>query len=121
MKRHLISLLAIAGILAACHSINKNSITGTYANHAENQFSIADDTLQISKTASENVFTVTRQTAYRRIVNGKPDSLRHLAKKMTGSWDGQKQQLVILQTGTLFTFPPDGKSLLYGNSEYRKR
>ena len=121
MKRTIISILAIAGILVACHSISSNTLTGTYTNHAESQFSIADDTLYIAKTASDNIYTVTRNTSYRRIVNGKPDSLRHLSKKMTGTWDEQKQQLVILQTGSIFTFPPDGKSLLYGNSQYSKQ
>jgi len=121
MKRTILSIIAVAGILVACHRISSSTITGTYTNHAESQFSIADDTLIIKSTGSDNIYTVTRNTGYRRIVNGKPDSLRHLSKKMTGTWDEQKQQLVILQTGSLFTFPPDGKSLLYGNSEYSKR
>jgi len=121
MRKLIVSIIAIAGILVACHRINNNIIAGTYTSHAESSFSIADDTLIIDKAASENIYAVTRKTGYRRIVSAKPDSLRHLQKRWTATWYEQQQQLVILQTGSIFTFPPDGKSLLYGSSEYRKR
>ena len=121
MRKSIVSILAIAGILTACHSINSRTITGIYVNHAQSQFSIADDTLVIEPSDAENIYHVTRKTGYRRITNGKPDSLRHLLKKMTGTWDEPKQQLVILQTGNIFTFTSDGKRLLYGESDYSKR
>jgi len=120
MKKLILSTIAIAGILVACHQINGNNITGTYINHAESPFSVADDTLLIGKTGSDNIYAVTRKTGYYRIIKGKPDSLRHLSKKMTGTWDEQQQHLVILQTGSNFTFTANG-NLFYGNSEYRKK
>jgi hypothetical protein len=119
MKKAIISILSIAGILVACHSINRDDIIGAYTNHAESAYSIADDTLTITATASETVFTVVRRTAFRRIVNGKPDSLQHQFRRWPATWDTQQKQLMILQTGAIFSFP-DRHSLLYGNSVYRK-
>lgn len=119
MKKAIISIIAIAGILVACHSINRDDITGTYTNHAQSVYSIADDTLTITATASDNVFTVIRGTAYRRITNNKPDSLQHQFRRWPATWDSQQKQLMILQTGSIFSFP-DAHSLLYGNSVYQK-
>ena len=123
MRKLAISIFAIAGILVACHSIssNKDFIPGTYTNHAESPYSQADDTLTITVTGSDNIYLVTRRTGYRRILNGKPDRLQHQLKKWTATWDTQKRQLVILQTGGILTFPQSGNSLLYGSSEYRRR
>ncbi|HEY8929592.1 MAG TPA: hypothetical protein VIM55_10405 [Mucilaginibacter sp.] len=121
MRRIIVSILAVAGILTACHSINSRTVAGNYINHAQSQFSIADDTLVIEPAGAENIYHVTRKTGYRRIMNGELDSLRHLLKKMTGTWDESKQQMVILQTGSIFTFTQDGKHLLYGESDYTKQ
>ncbi|WP_259070348.1 hypothetical protein HDF24_14600 [Mucilaginibacter sp. X4EP1] len=123
MKKLVVSITAIAGILVACHSINSNKdfIPGTYTNHAESPYSQADDTLTIAQAGSDNIYTVTRKTGYHRMVNGKADSLRHQLNRWTATWDEQKEQLVILQTGGILTFPQSGNSLLYGSSEYRRR
>jgi len=60
------NLLFIALLLAACQSKNHD---GTYVNHSESQFSIADDTLIISDTL------VINRTGYQKIRNG-----QHLPK-----------------------------------------
>jgi len=119
MRKAIVTIVTVAGILVACHSINRDDISGTYTNHATSPYSEANDTLIITSTSSDNVFTVVRRTGYRRILNHQPDTLRHQFSKWPATWDEQQRQLMILQTGSIFTFP-DEHSLLYGNSVYRK-
>lgn len=56
-----IKILFAALLLASCGS---KSSDGTYVNHSQGQFSIADDTLLISDTV------VINRTGYRKIRNG---------------------------------------------------
>lgn len=56
-----IKLLLAALLLAGCGSKNVN---GTYVNHTEGQFSIADDTLVVADTV------VVNHTGYQKIRNG---------------------------------------------------
>lgn len=106
-----IMLLPIS-LWAACTNQQKSGFTpGTYVNHAESAYSAADDTLIITGD-----YQVTRRTKYHR-TNGQA---RHLAKHFNGVWDEQKQVLSLTQTGTVLLFRPAEKTLLLGNSIYRK-
>jgi hypothetical protein len=123
MKRTLLSIIAIAGILVACHSISKDQsfIPGTYVNQAQSEFSIANDTLVITQAKNtDNIYLITRKTGYRRITGGKVQQLQHQVKHWTGMWDDQKQLMQILQTGNTLTFQPGQNSLLNGTSIYGK-
>jgi len=82
---------------------------GTYVNHAESEYSVADDTLVIAPD-----YRVTRNTTYHRR-GGQP---RRLVKHFNGVWDADKQTLELTQTGTLLIFRPG--ELRLANSTYRK-
>ena len=112
MKTFIIMLLS-AGLWTGCTTNNKvqNFIPGTYVNHAESVYSVADDTLIITQD-----YQVTRRTTYHR-TDGKP---RRLEKHFNGLWDEGKQVLTLTQTGTVLLFRPSDKTLLLGNSIYRK-
>lgn len=119
----MLSVIAIAGILVACHSISHDQsfIPGTYVNQAQSEFSVANDTLVITQAKNtDNIYLITRKTGYRRITNGRLQSLQHQVKHWTGMWDNQKQLMQILQTGNTLTFQPGQNSLLNGSSIYGK-
>jgi recombinational DNA repair ATPase RecF len=124
MRKAILSMLAIAGILAACHSIDnslREFIPGTYVNQAQSEFSVANDTLVITQAKStDNIYLITRKTGYRRITDGKMQELQHQVKRLTGEWDSQKQMIQIMQTGNTLIFQPEKNNLLNGSSEYRK-
>lgn len=123
MKRTILSIIAIMGILVACHSINNDQsfIPGTYVNQAQSEFSVANDTLIITQAKNtDNIYLITRKTGYRRISDGKVLPLQHQVKHWTGMWDNQKQLMQILQTGNTLTFQQGQNSLLNGSSIYGK-
>ena len=124
MKKFIYPLaIAVLG-LAACQGENskvKDFIPGRYVNEAQSQYSVANDTLIIEPARNtESIYTITRKTGFRRITQGKLQSLQQQVKHWTGEWDGQKLTMQIMQTGNVLLFNPDKGTLLNGNSEYRK-
>ncbi len=112
MKTAIKFLLLPISLWAACTNHQSTAFTsGTYVNHAESAYSVADDTLIITSD-----YQVTRRTSYHR-TNGRP---QHLVKRFNGVWDENKQVLTLTQTGTVLLFRPAEKTLLLGNSTYRK-
>jgi hypothetical protein len=124
MRKAILSVLAVAGILVACHSIDtsiQSFIPGTYVNQAQSEFSVANDTLIITQAKNtDNIYLITRKTGYRRIADGKEQELQHQVKRLTGECDSQKQIIQIMQTGNTLIFQPDKNNLLNGSSEYWK-
>lgn len=111
MRTFINIMLLPIGLWAACTNVKKTQdfVPGTYVNHAESKYSIADDTLVITPD-----YQVTRHTTYNRR-DGVP---RKLVKHFTGVWDAGKQTLELTQTGTLLLFRPG--ELILGNNIYRK-
>jgi hypothetical protein len=103
----------LAMLFAACTHSQRvaDFIPGIYVNHAESAYSIADDTLVITKD-----YRITRRTTFRR-KGGMP---QHKVKNYTAVWDSGKQTLQLTQNGTILMFRPDENKLLIENSEYRK-
>jgi len=118
-----IMLLPIS-FLAACTSKSKQVtefIPGTYVNHAQSEYSIADDTLQITPDAvTGNSYQISRKTGFRRILNGKLQPEEHQVKSFNGLWDDQKRIMQITQNGIILIFQPEGNKLVIQNSAYRK-
>ena len=117
-------MLLPVSLLAACSGKNDRiveTIPGTYVNHAQSPYSIANDTLQIIQDpASGNTYQISRRTGFRRIVGGKLLPEEHKFKSLSGIWDEQKQVLQITQSEIILIFHPDGKKMILQNSEYRK-
>jgi len=112
MKTVLKIMLLPISLWAACTNHPTTAFTaGTYVNHAESAYSVADDTLIIT-----NDYQVARRTSYHR-TNSQP---QHLLKHFNGVWDESKQVLTLTQIGTVLLFRPAEKTLLLGNSIYRK-
>jgi len=124
MKKLIFKMMLLPiSLLAACGDKSQtiDFIPGTYVNQAQSGYSIASDTLIITQAENtQNIYLVTRKTGYRRINDGKIQALQHQVKRLTGTWDEQKQLLQIMQNGTLISFQPEQNKLLIQNSEYWK-
>lgn len=112
MKTTIKIMLLPISLWAACTNPKKDRdlVPGTYVNHAQSDYSVADDTLLIGSD-----YKVVRYTTFQR-KGGQP---QHLTKSFTGVWDANKQTLELTQTGTLILFRPG--ELILGNSIYRKQ
>lgn len=126
MKR-IFKFLMLSGIavIAACQSNRGGAagdfIPGTYVNQAQSEFSVANDTLVITKAASTDyIYLITRKTGYRRIGEGKLYPLKHEIKHLTANWDPVKQMLKLLQNETTIIFQPEQHKLYIGSNAYWK-
>jgi hypothetical protein len=124
MKVKIILTALAAMILAACnHQQNTvaDFIPGTYVNQAQSQYSVANDTLVITKAKStENIYLIVRKTGYRRIGDGKLFPLKHEVKNWTGTWNPPQQVMQIMQAETVLIFQPDQNKLLIQSNAYWK-
>jgi hypothetical protein len=124
MKRLFSIVLLPVSLWAACTNKQqqlKDFIPGTYVNHAQSEYSVADDTLIIKADAlTENSYQVTRKTGFSRVRNGQLQPAEHKAKVFTAVWDDGKQTLQITQNGIMLLFQPGGHQLMVQNSKYRK-
>ncbi|MDB5159559.1 MAG: hypothetical protein JWR50_4266 [Mucilaginibacter sp.] len=122
MKTLLKIMLLPISLWAACtNTKTTNFIPGTYVNHAESAYSIADDTLVITAAPQNpNSYQVTRKTAFSRKVANQLQPPEHKLKSFMTIWDADKQSLQLTQNGTVILFQPDNNTLRVENSEYRK-
>ncbi|MHB8205914.1 hypothetical protein [Mucilaginibacter sp.] len=124
MKMKIISTALAAMILAACNN-QGNTVTdfipGTYVNQAQSEYSVANDTLLITKAKNtENIYLIVRKTGYRRIGDGKLFPLKHEVKNWTGTWNTQQQVMQIMQAETVLIFQPEQNKLLIQSNAYWK-
>ncbi|WP_143065109.1 hypothetical protein [Mucilaginibacter gossypiicola] len=111
----------LASILAACNPSSKTAdfIPGTYVNHAESAYSVANDTLAISADRDNaNVYHIVRRTGFRR--KKERQVPQYQVKTFIGIWSEQQQILQISQNGVLILFHPDKNELSIENSTYLK-
>ena len=125
--KNILKFILLGGLafLAACQSNRGNAagdfIPGTYVNQAQSEFSVANDTLVISKAASTDyIYLITRKTGYRRIGEGKLYPLKHEVKHLTANWDPVKQVLQLMQNETTIIFQPEQHKLYIGSNAYWK-
>src|ERR1700677_763799 len=105
MKTIINMILSPLILLAACSSPQKqvkDFIPGTYVNHAQSAYSIADDTLVIKvDPLTEDHYQVTRKTGFRRLPSGAP---QYKSKTFSGTFDEQKGTLQLAENGLVILF-----------------
>jgi len=109
-------------LVAACKSNSGSDfIPGTYVNQSQSEFSVANDTLVITKAVNTDyIYLITRKTGYRRIGDGKLYPAKHNIKHLTGNWDPVKQVMQLMQNETTLIFQPDQNKLYIGSNTYLK-
>ena len=120
MKTNIILFAIAAMLLAACSSDQTRTfIPGTYVNHAESEYSVADDTLVIEASESNN-FRITRKTGFNQIRNKKQGKREYETEDWTAVYDESTKTLTETRKGKLLTFYPESNRLFVGKKEYRK-
>lgn len=109
----------VAMLKAACNASPKNEFSGTYANHSEGEYSIADDTLELVQL-SDVEYQIVRRTGFNLIRNGKVGSRQHETENWRLSYEATQQLLREQFRGKLIRVVPDSGMLVIGHREYRK-
>lgn len=119
MKQKMIALMVVSLLCACRGNDNKPEFSGSYVKHAEGEYSIADDTLEIHEI-NENSYSITRTTGYQKIREGKllPKERRH--EELTATYNPQSQQLRESKRGRIITMKDGDSVLRMEASEYRR-
>ena len=121
MKKSIL-MAALATVLTGCQMKNakvKAFIEGTYVNHSEGEYAVADDTLIIRHTDGDR-FTIQRHTGYRAIRDGKLFPKKHQTEWLEGVFDPQGNVLEEVPIGRVYRFQPDAGTLSLKQAVYRK-
>lgn len=119
--KNLIVLCAVAvALFTACKSDKVRSfIPGTYINDAGSEFSIANDTLVIESSESNN-FYIHRMTGFNLVTDGRLGKREYGTENWNAVYDESTKTLTETKKGKLITFYPDSAKLIVGKRTYRK-
>ena len=122
MKIRIIMAGMALGVVA-CNASKKTTdfIPGTFVNHAESAYSVADDTLVISADRdNSNSYHIIRRTGFQRKNRNRVQAPQYKVKTFTGIWNEQQQTLQLTSNGVLIIFHPDVAQLSIESSIYSK-
>jgi UDP-N-acetylmuramate-alanine ligase len=119
--KNLIILCAVAvWLMTACTADKTRTfIPGTYVNAAQGEFSIANDTLVIEATESNN-YLIHRKTGFNIITDGKKSKREYETEEWQAIYDEATKSLTETRKGKLITFYPEANKLMVGKREYKK-
>lgn len=130
MKHFKLLLLVFSGVLLfySCRRLEqitgqdvRSFIPGTYVNYAEGEFSVAYDTLLIQPMdAGSDAYRIYRNTAFRRVVEGKLGSAEQRHEKWLAVYDEKTRTLLESKKGKTISIFPDSGLVVVGSREYRK-
>jgi hypothetical protein len=112
-------LLAAMFLLAACNWVSSEPVVGTYVNHSEGEYSIADDTLSVSEF-KEGQWKVERRTGFNLIREGVVARREFETEEWTLVYDEHLSAYRQLERGKIIRYDAEAKVLHIGNREYRK-
>ncbi len=120
MKNTIISGALAVLLMTACTSDKiRDFIPGTYVNHAEGEFSLADDTL-IIEPIEQNNYIIYRKTGFQKINEGKPGQWEHETEQWQAIYDESTKTLQETKVGKQMTFYPDSAQLKLSKRSYSK-
>jgi hypothetical protein len=119
MKTSIILIAIAAVLLAACTDQTRSFLQGTYVNRSEGEYSVADDTLVIEPSESNN-YQITRKTGFNQIRKKKQGRREYETENWTAIYDEGTKTLTETRRGKLLTFYPESGRLIVGKKEYRK-
>ncbi|EHQ24770.1 hypothetical protein [Mucilaginibacter paludis] len=105
-------------ILSACSHSKEADIAGTYVATYRNEYTIGNDTLEIVPYHNQ-IYQVIRRTGYQKIRDGKILPKEFKQVKWTATYVQDKQVLQETEFGKQLYMKP-GKSLLFGDDEYKR-
>lgn len=113
-------VLLLSGIYwLGCQSGKKNAIEGTYFQHTESEFGIADDTLKIAHVAG-NSYQIERSTGSRSVLDGKLMGKKYRKKSWQADDDGETGMLRDNAYGFSLRVLPDSQVVYLGTIRFSK-
>lgn len=119
MKAFIIFLFLAVALYSCTNTANETDLSGIYVNKSHSEYSIAFDTIIVSKKSSAN-YEVARKTGFQKIRNGTALSKEYKFEKWPAQWDAQKMVLSETDLGRQITLNKGGKSINLKNTEYLK-
>ena len=126
MKKYFLVML-YGLLLSACNNIFqktnpvKLSLQGTYINQSAGRYSIAFDTLVISKEYEEgNSFLIDRKVSFQKIRHGVLQSREYHQEHWLTIYDDKTKVLTETKSGKVLSYNPDKQKLYLNNSVYKK-
>ncbi len=120
MKTSIILIALVTILMAACTSDKTLSfIPGTYVNSAGGEYSVADDTLYIEPSESNN-YVIHRKTGFNVINDGKKGKRQFETEQWNAIYDEATKAMTETRKGKIITFSPESNTLKVGKREYQK-
>ena len=123
MKTRLLSIALAAATIAACHRNDgtRESIPGTYVNHAEGEYSIADDTLEVTPDSTqEHTYRILRRSTFVRINEGDKGNPVRQREEWTVLYHPETQILQDIRKRRNIPLQPESGSLTVERRKYIK-
>jgi hypothetical protein len=113
-------------LLSACNGMFakdkvRDSLPGTYINQSSGNYSIAFDTLIISKeNDGGNSFSIERKVSFQKIRHGVLQSKEYHLEHWLAVYDDKIKVLTETKKGRMMTYVPEKKKLYLANNIYIK-
>ncbi|WPV02148.1 hypothetical protein SNE26_10210 [Mucilaginibacter sp. cycad4] len=104
--------------VSACHNATKgkqNFIPGTYVDSTQTEYGKAMDTLVIKHLDGPN-YQIDSRATKQAIRDGKVLPAHHESNKRGATWDTQKEQLIEIVSGRVYTFQPYKHTMMLNNN-----
>ncbi|HMI01278.1 MAG TPA: hypothetical protein VK541_02280 [Pedobacter sp.] len=115
----LLTLFFLSVLFGCKDNDTRSFMPGTYVNHAEGTYAVADDTLVVEH-AENNNYLIHRRTGFNRIENGKKGNREYETEEWNAVYDQKLKTLRETRRGKILTFYPKAGKLKVGNREYIK-
>ena len=118
-QRLVLPMCSMILIMASCRSVAKFDVAGIYVNTAKSEFSIANDTLRITKGQRDRLFEIERRTGIRLIAeDGKIGEEILERENWLGEFDAERGVLLEGSRGRRMVIGP--ASLTLESAVYRR-
>lgn len=115
----MLSLSLLVFKLAGCHNDPLSTISGTYINAANGEFSRANDTLVIQAGQGDQ-YLIHRKTGFNRIREGHAGRREYETEEWKGTYDQASGLFTQSRNHKQLRFDPKAKKLVIGSRTYQK-
>ncbi|MEJ7691585.1 hypothetical protein [Daejeonella sp.] len=119
MKQKMIVLMTSVLFCYCAGNERLSEIGGTYVNHSEGEYSVADDTLVINSISSRS-YSITRKTGFQKVRDGKLLPKEQRREELTAIYEPRTRQLQETKRGRIITVNKKTGLVRMEATEYKK-
>jgi hypothetical protein len=120
MKAIVIILFTTVALYSCSQPEKETNFTGTYVTHFQNEYTITDDTLIISKiNSSDQAYNIERKSGFIKIRNGVRQSREFKTSKWDATYNSDTKALQQTDLGKQL-YLTENNNVKLGNSQYTK-